>query len=351
MSSPLSLAVMLPTIVPAGPFTISVGLLVTIFYLFRPLYTTSKQISWILTTTAGAVMTLSSLPFLYCYAQAGADVTGVPLLPAFAYVTNRFFQGYLVTDLAIGAVVYRDQVTLSTGWVHHTIYLHIVELAIRRSWMHVFCIAGVMEFPTFLLGLMCLRPRLRNNTVFAVAFFTTRIAFHIALLWSYFVHRDVALGGSAVPAMILAAVLPMHALWFYGCLRGFVRRARTPAPQPTTIRLDIYASATPPILTASPAGVVTSQEVAPHETVVRRSMRIRSRIRRRATQAFVTRSEHARELVRALPALWEIWWSWESGLRAVTPHAMQARGWIEERTGKGVSDYVGLASPPAGNVA
>lgn len=34
--------------------------------------------------------------------------------------------------------------------------------------------------------------------------------------------------GSFVPSIILACIFPLHALWFRGCINGFIRRARTP---------------------------------------------------------------------------------------------------------------------------
>ena len=50
----------------------------------------------------------------------------------------------------MGAVYYRSQVGLLTGWIHHPVYIMIVELAIRRSWTHIFCLAAAMEVSFFL---------------------------------------------------------------------------------------------------------------------------------------------------------------------------------------------------------
>ena len=57
------------------------------------------------------------------------------------------------------------------------------EVAIRSSWAHLFCLAAVMELPTFILGLSTLVPRLRSNVLFAVTVCATRIAFHLVLLY------------------------------------------------------------------------------------------------------------------------------------------------------------------------
>lgn len=74
---------------------------------------------------------------------------------------------------------------------------------------------------------MTLHPDFRSNTAFAIAFFLTRILFHIILGISYFLHdnRTQATGGSYLPSLLLATILPLHVMWFYGCIQGFYRRA------------------------------------------------------------------------------------------------------------------------------
>lgn len=45
----------------------------------------------------------------------------------------------------MGVVYYRSQVTLLTGWIHHTLYVFIVHLAIKREWTQMFCMCAFME--------------------------------------------------------------------------------------------------------------------------------------------------------------------------------------------------------------
>lgn len=45
----------------------------------------------------------------------------------------------------MGALAYRPQIGLLTGWVHHAVYLCITEIAIRAAWAHIFCLCAVME--------------------------------------------------------------------------------------------------------------------------------------------------------------------------------------------------------------
>ncbi|KDQ51847.1 hypothetical protein JAAARDRAFT_198723 [Jaapia argillacea MUCL 33604] len=198
---------------------------ITLYHLLAPLYSSPKQLSWILSTISSAAMTLASLPFVWDYLLSGGDVGSVRTFPALAYSATRFFQAYLVSDMTIGGIYYRDQVGLLTGWVHHSVYILVVELALRRSWAHIFCFCASMELPTFVLALGSLYPVLRNNILFGVTFFMTRIFLHLILIISYALPKNRhATGGSVVPAVILTMVFPMHALWFKGCVNGFIKR-------------------------------------------------------------------------------------------------------------------------------
>lgn len=45
----------------------------------------------------------------------------------------------------MGVIYYRSKVNLLTGWIHHTIYIFIVEYACRQGWSHLFALCAVME--------------------------------------------------------------------------------------------------------------------------------------------------------------------------------------------------------------
>ncbi|KAK7451296.1 hypothetical protein VKT23_012637 [Stygiomarasmius scandens] len=240
-------------------FYLSFILLTTSFHILSPFLSkgedrkkTEKKLSWIITSIASLIMTLQSIPFLYDYFESGGSVRDVRTAPTLAVAANRFFQAYLVSDLTIGAFNYRSQINLLTGWVHHILYIGIVEYAIRQGWASVFSLCACMEFPTFVLGLSILVPQTRSNLFFAVSFFATRILLHVVLTLSYYMpmNRPLSPGsqtiGSLAPALILTAVFPLHASWFYGCIKGFIRRAKqtkeaATSVQATTIKLQIYS--------------------------------------------------------------------------------------------------------------
>ncbi|KAJ6452113.1 hypothetical protein C8R45DRAFT_1223669 [Mycena sanguinolenta] len=192
-------------------------LLLSSYPLLYPSFPALRQRAWILTAVASFVMTSASVPYVWDYLTRGGVESVTPR--PWAVDVNRFFQAYLTADMLCGFLSYRSQIGLLTGWIHHLVYILITEVAIRASWAHLFCLAAVMELPTFILGLSTLVPRWRSNVLFAVTFGATRIAFHLVLLYGLAMVRELR-----TPATILALVFPLHAMWFRGCIAGFVRR-------------------------------------------------------------------------------------------------------------------------------
>jgi hypothetical protein len=73
---------------------------VALYHLVAPMYTTSKQLSWIITVYASAVMTLTSIPFLLDFLLDGGSIKNIRTSPTYAYTVNRVFQAYLTACVA-----------------------------------------------------------------------------------------------------------------------------------------------------------------------------------------------------------------------------------------------------------
>ena len=163
----------------------------------------------------------------------------------YTYPPETYFH-FILRDLTLGVVYYRSAINFFGGWIHHPLYIVVVELFIRRSWAHIFCLcAAIMEVrfflffsqtvktcthkikvPDLLLGFMILHPDFRSDITFAVVFFHTRVLFNIFLGVSYFLYdnRAKATGGSYIPSIVLAQAFPVHVIWFYNCIKGIYRR-------------------------------------------------------------------------------------------------------------------------------
>ncbi|KAJ7836905.1 hypothetical protein B0H14DRAFT_1119251 [Mycena olivaceomarginata] len=191
----LSSNVNITTLSATPIYLLALIFLATSYPALAPAFPKTRQRAWILTTIAAAVMTFASLPFVLDYVKRGG-VGGVLPRTDVAIAMNRFFQAYLTADLAVGFLFYRAQVGFLTGWVHHVVYIGIVEVAVRGGWARVFCLAGVMELPTLLLGLSTLFPALRSNVLFSLTFFATRICFHLLMMWDCFTrdHSSLVFG-------------------------------------------------------------------------------------------------------------------------------------------------------------
>ncbi|KAI6019160.1 hypothetical protein EDC04DRAFT_429247 [Pisolithus marmoratus] len=270
-------------------FQSSLVALTLAFYLCSPRLPTVKQRSWILTTISSAVMSLASLPLAYDYFSSHGDITRVQQSNMWTYCASRFFQAYLTADLVLGLLHYRSKVNWLTGWVHHSVYVLIVEYAIRMNWTHIFCLCAIMEIPTFVLAIATINPNLRSDVLFATTFFLTRIALHIRLGLSFFLQRARVTEGSMGPGIIMACILPLHAFWFSGCVKGFVKRSQQGKKKKRTVDGNGVA-ATKREHSSIPNGIpTTTPSTSPHTSAFASSPRPSTLSRRRATLRLAVR--------------------------------------------------------------
>jgi len=288
-----------------SPFFLSFLGLAMSYHLMALLCPTTKQASWILTTISSGVMSLASMPFLWAY-LTGGGMKSIRVLPQFAVSVVRFFQAYLTADLILGSVYYRSRISLLGGWIHHSMYIIVIELVVRRSWSHIFCLAGSMEIPTLIFAVATFYPHLRSDIMFAISFFMTRILFHIVLLVSLLLeeNRMQATGGSFVPAIVFAIIFPLHGLWFVGCVKGFIRRA---TQNPSARRLPVTTRSIPDRTSSG-----FTQPIAVYRLPLRlRSLlKLRSSQRRRllegALRTFRPKSRSAAEWMKSSRAIFSL---------------------------------------------
>ncbi|KAG8716087.1 hypothetical protein FRC08_009847 [Ceratobasidium sp. 394] len=226
------------------------------YHLLAPYCTTTKQRAWILTAMSSSITSVAALPYAYDFFASGCQLDTLRPTTDWSDRVVGLFQGYLIADLAIGVVYYRKYVSLMTGWVHHTLYFTLLQYVLSVGWTNIFCLALIMEIPTFLLSAGSLNPRWRSDYLFATVFFATRIVLHLYLIYGYtklyLVQPSLAqqaysvapeLNISAIPkvqaptistlptphtsplpAIFFLAALPMHLIWFNACVSGILRR-------------------------------------------------------------------------------------------------------------------------------
>lgn len=187
-----------------------------------------KKRCWILTTLASFVMCVASLPYLYDLILGGFDLHLIRLrTKTVAEPLAAFFVAYLLSDLTLGSIYYRKLINLSSGWIHHTVYIFLFSLWVHKGWTHIAAAAAIFELPTLIMGVASIHPPLRSNIAFTVTFFATRIFYHLALLLcSATEHGRSAPGidGSWGPTISLVVTYPMHVWWGYKCVCSIRRR-------------------------------------------------------------------------------------------------------------------------------
>ncbi|CAO1615727.1 unnamed protein product [Sympodiomycopsis kandeliae] len=186
-----------------------------------------KKRAWILTTFNGFVTTLLSLPYLWDLVTSNFDLHQVRTRLNLTHLGCAFFVVYLLSDLTLGSIYYRKLINLSSGWIHHTVYIFLFNFWVHKGWAHIAMMASIFELPTFIMGIASIHPPLRSNNAFTSTFLTTRIGLHSALLFaSSTKHGRSAPGvdGSWGPCICLAATLPMHLWWGYKCILSVRRR-------------------------------------------------------------------------------------------------------------------------------
>ncbi|KAI9201832.1 uncharacterized protein BJ171DRAFT_196330 [Polychytrium aggregatum] len=209
-----------------GAFLLSCIFLPVVFFVVRRIFSaqlkTEGQVAWILSFVSAAVMTLGSSRFVFfsrlAYEQ---DLLSDPLVnDRLAIWVTSFFAAYLVSDLILGTVYYPSKIDMVTGWIHHFAYIGICIGTIHHQGPGLLMLPAFMELPTVLLALGHLHKPFRNDVLFGLVFFATRILYHTYLIW----HVKVHLPEGYYYHVLGAAVLPVHVFWFYKFILQQARR-------------------------------------------------------------------------------------------------------------------------------
>ncbi|KAF9152400.1 hypothetical protein BG015_005299 [Linnemannia schmuckeri] len=141
-----------------------------------------------------------------------------------------FFMAYLIMDIIMGFLYYREQVTLLAGWLHHTAYIGITYYAVTQGETFTYSMFFPMEVPTMVVGIGCLDKSLRRDMLYGFSFITFRILFDFSLtheiLWNR--ERDM----TTILKTILIFKSLMNLTFLYGWIsqqKRLAHRRRTEA--------------------------------------------------------------------------------------------------------------------------
>lgn len=185
----------------------------TIWYKSNLLRTTRER-AYVCTLLSSSITSMSSLPLVYQLLTNGGDLSEILVYRTWTVIATTFFMTFLIMDLSIGIVFYKDKIELLTGWIHHITYLGVLTWAIHNQYTSVFIMMCSLEVPTFILAIGSVRSYLRRDYIFATTFLLTRILFHAYAIKCAWVMKPY---GPVVNAV--AAFFPVHCFWFYGNLK------------------------------------------------------------------------------------------------------------------------------------
>lgn len=206
-----------------------------------------------------------------------------------------FFMAYLIMDITLGLLYYREQVTLLAGWLHHTAYIGITYYAVTQGETFTYAMFLPMEVPTIVVGVGCLDKSLRRDMLYGFSFIIFRILFDFSLTHEVVWNREREMTTTLKTILIFKSLMNLKFLqgWISQQKR-LARRRRAEAAAKATTSMEVEAantaavdekkivSITAPAITSRMSVHVKRQEhrgpvSREDESSSRRSVRIRSK--------------------------------------------------------------------------
>jgi len=183
-----------------------------------PLAVRLRRRSWLLAAAASALLSALGAPVAYALlaAPAGELEAFVTSDPPHSRAALCFFGVFMLLDLLVGFLDYRELVDPLTGYAHHTFFLLAGVWTLASRSCGFFLAMAIVEVPTLLLGLGALHSQLHSDLAFGASFALLRLAYT-----AWFTLRMWGVGGggggSALPAALGLIMLPvclLHVVWF-----------------------------------------------------------------------------------------------------------------------------------------
>ena len=166
-----------------------------------------KRSSWILTFLCSGIGIIGCFYTLFNFALNKWDLSTI-------YSTNResrFFITFFCTFFVLDLVYLNFHYPEESGWAHHIAYFLCMVLGLLYNFPMVYVVFFPLEIPTFILSIGHIWPKYRQDILFGVIFFLTRVLFHGFMLRILYDTRYI----SPLPVWHLASISWLiHVFWF-----------------------------------------------------------------------------------------------------------------------------------------
>lgn len=174
-----------------------------------------KQKAYIVSIRSTYLMFLCGVYFNYIFYVSNYDknvyINSLSWISdTIAQISILNFTAYLIMDCYLGYTYYPEFMTSLSGYVHHSIYLVINMYALYTGLYPLYLLYMVSELPSFLLNVGSFNKEWRNDILFGLSFFITRILYHIYLLYVININIISVFG---IP------ILGIHIYWFKNWVR------------------------------------------------------------------------------------------------------------------------------------
>ena len=124
----------------------------------------------------------------------------------------EYIIGYFTADLLLGHVFDRKNLSILTGYIHHSVFICLIWHVRTTNETNLIYMFLPFEIPTLLLDLTRLHKIKALDYSFGASFFACRIIYNIHII-------NALLESHAHYAVIATTLLSLHIYWFTGWLK------------------------------------------------------------------------------------------------------------------------------------
>lgn len=180
---------------------------------------TVKQKAYILSIKSSLTLVLIGIYFNYYYFSCGfSQEKFFTILQQndtlnFGKLVVLYFASFLLMDIYIGNQEYPEYMKTLSGNFHHAIYICVNLISLYTGLYPLYLLHMMSELPTFIMSIGSFDSNLRNDNLFGLTFFSTRILYHFILTMIF--RQNKLLFGLSL------AALGLHVYWFYGWYKKY----------------------------------------------------------------------------------------------------------------------------------